>query len=157
MGGGGSIWSLTTVVLELGGVMFSLSLPDRAASSSATSLFRFFNDLGRERKVARLVDDFDFFGFVGETSFDFPSLLLDSLEARDLSEKPGLLVGDIRPFSTVVLFPRQLLRRISSTCRMSLRYIGSMLADVLSPGLAGGAMLAAKEEGRLVPSELFRL
>jgi hypothetical protein len=152
--------------MELGGVRFSLSLADRAASSSAAILLRFFMDFGRERKVARLVDDFDFFGFVGEasfdfvgeTSFDFPSLLLDSLEARDLSVLPRLLVGDTRPFPAVEVFPRKLLRRISSGCRISPRYIGSMLAEVFKPGLAaGGAMLSAKDDGRSVPSELFRL
>jgi len=70
---------------ELGGVLFSLSLADRA-SSSDRSCFRFLIDLGRDRNAPRLVEDFVFLGFVGELgSLDLESLG-KSLVVRDLSE-----------------------------------------------------------------------
>jgi len=46
---------------------------------------RFFVDLGRDNKVARLVDDFVFFGFPGLSSFVFDFLSM-SLPVRDLRD-----------------------------------------------------------------------
>jgi hypothetical protein len=56
------------------GVRFSLSFPTRR-SCLAASFFRFFDDFGRERRAARFVDDFVFFGF----SESFPAIDLSDM------------------------------------------------------------------------------
>lgn len=88
-GGGGNIRSLAAVV-ELGGARFSLSFSDRAASSSFASFFKFFADLGRDKRPARLVADLLFFGLVGEEGGASPLVLV--LVRPRLN--PELLVGD---------------------------------------------------------------
>jgi hypothetical protein len=65
------------------GVRFSLSLSNCASGTAA--VLRFFADLGRDNRLARLVDDFVFFGFPGLPSFVFACLSV-SLPVRDFRD-----------------------------------------------------------------------
>lgn len=67
-----------------GGVQFSLSFSD-CTSPRMAAVLRFFVDLGRDSRVARLVDDFVFFGFPGLPSFIFVCLFV-SLPVRDFRD-----------------------------------------------------------------------
>ncbi|KAG7147050.1 hypothetical protein HYQ46_004148 [Verticillium longisporum] len=68
MGGGGPVRS--TAEVEAGGVLFSLLFASRRSSSFACLLSP-LDDLGRDSRPARFVDDFVFFGFSGDGSRDF--------------------------------------------------------------------------------------
>lgn len=94
MGVGGPPKSI--VVVDAGGVWFSLSFIARASSSLAC-LLRLLKDLGRESKPARLVEDFVFFGFSGEGSRDL-SIFEESLIAILESVVKADFVGE-RPLS----------------------------------------------------------
>jgi hypothetical protein len=82
-----------------GGLRFSLSLRARA-SSSAASLRRFLEDFGRDSRLARLVDDFVFFGLLDLVSFDLDDFSV-SFPARDLREIElnVFLCNDFKPSS----------------------------------------------------------
>ena len=86
---------------EDGGPRFSLSIRARAWSSAA-SLHKLFEDFGFDSRLARLVDDFVFFGFS-----DLVSLLLEdfslSFPASDLRdiELNVFLCKDFKPLSLV--------------------------------------------------------
>ena len=67
------------------GAWFSLSFCDRASSSCA-SFRRFVEDLGRDRRLARLVDDLVFFGLSGRDSFDLCVFSPSPLPANDFND-----------------------------------------------------------------------
>lgn len=88
---------------ESAGLRFSLSFAVRASSSSACFL-RLFDDLGRDRRVAKFEVDFVFFALMEPASLAF-DCLLPSLPDKDFNEIElnVFLCNDLYPPSSLVV------------------------------------------------------